>query len=77
MHLLFTCIFFSLYFQIIFSSLYEIVIGFTREFDIVRQALASLEEYDKTNLKAGLLGVSQLILEEWGNGTPCQVSKIL
>ncbi|KAL7648899.1 UNVERIFIED_CONTAM: hypothetical protein RMT77_000833 [Armadillidium vulgare] len=58
---------------IIFSSLYEVVVRFTRDFDSVKGALSTLEDYDKTNIQVGLLGVTQHILEEWGNGTPCQI----
>ena len=60
-------------FQIIFSSLYEVLVRFTRDFDGCKHALLTVDDYDKTDLRVGLLGVCQLILEEWGNGIPCQV----
>ncbi|XP_059487646.1 integrator complex subunit 14 [Neocloeon triangulifer] len=58
---------------IAFSSLYDVVCPFTRDFDLVRSKLNNLEEYDKTCLKTALQGVSTLVLEEWGNSTQCQI----
>ena len=48
---------------------------FTRDFESIKSALKYVEEYDKTNIEVGLMGAAQHVLEEWGNGTPCQVSK--
>lgn len=56
-----------------FSSLYEIVSSFTRDYDTVRSKLHAIEERDKTCLAAALHGVTALINEEWGQNTPCHV----
>ncbi|XP_076067871.1 integrator complex subunit 14 isoform X2 [Oratosquilla oratoria] len=58
---------------VIFSSLYEVVAPFTRDFELIKNVLTTLDEYDMTNLETGLLGAAQHVLDEWGNGTPCQV----
>ncbi|XP_072935965.1 integrator complex subunit 14 [Epargyreus clarus] len=58
-----------------FSSTYEVAVSFTREFDTIRAKLPLLEEGDKTCLETALLGVNQLVLNEWGYGyqTPVQI----
>ncbi|XP_049787030.1 integrator complex subunit 14 [Schistocerca cancellata] len=58
---------------IAFSSLYEIVSPFTRDFDTIKSKLQQLEEFDKTCVETALHGVNRLILSEWGSATPCQV----
>lgn len=62
--------------QVAFSSLYEIVSSFTRDYDMVRAKLHTIEERDKTCLAAALHGATVLINEEWGQNTPCHVSFI-
>lgn len=64
-----------IYFQVIFSSYYEVLCNFTRDYDALRAKLAAVEERDKTILEAALHGVSALISEEWGQNTPCHVSE--
>lgn len=59
--------------QVVFSSLYEILSSFTRDYDAVRAKLQNVEDRDKTCLEAALHGVSVLINEEWGQNTPCHV----
>ena len=61
--------------KIAFSSLYDVICPFTRDFELVRSKLNNLEDYDKTCLKIALQGVNTLVLEEWGNSTLCQVQK--
>ncbi|XP_038209261.1 integrator complex subunit 14 [Zerene cesonia] len=56
-----------------FSSAYEVAIPFTREYDNIRAKLPHLEEGDKTCIETALLGVNQLILNEWGYQTPMQI----
>lgn len=58
---------------VVFSSLYELVVPFTRDFDSIRAALARVECHDKTNLEAGLEGAKQVLQDEWGHSMPCQV----
>lgn len=58
---------------VVFSSLWELVVPFTRDFDSIRAALARVECHDKTNLEAGLEGAKQVLQDEWGHSMPCQV----
>lgn len=58
---------------IVFSSVYKVVVPFTRDFESIKNALNHIEEMDKTSLEVGLVGAAQHVLEEWGNGTPCQI----
>lgn len=63
-------------FQIVFSSLYEEKGPFTRDYGIIKAELQNIDDYDKTCIETALHGVNQLVLSEWGNNTPCQVSCI-
>lgn len=58
---------------IVFSSTYKVLMPFTRDFEAIKNALTLADECDRTNLEVGLVGAAQHILEEWGNGTPCQI----
>lgn len=60
-------------FQIVFSSLYEVVCPFTRDYDSIRAKLQTIEEWDKTCIEGALHGVNNVIMAEWGNATACQV----
>lgn len=60
-------------FQIVFSSLYEVVSPFTRDYDSIRAKLQTIEEWDKTCIEEALHGVNNVIMAEWGNATACQV----
>lgn len=58
----------------LFSSLWERNISFTRDFESIRTALNNLESfYDKTNIINALKGVQELVLEEWGTNIPCNI----
>lgn len=58
----------------LFSSLWERNISFTRDFETIRAALNNLESfYDKTNIINALKGVQELVLEEWGTNIPCNI----
>lgn len=56
-----------------FSSLYEVICPFTRDYDVIRGKLQTLEDRDKSCLEAALQGVTFLVNEEWGQNTPCHV----
>jgi hypothetical protein len=60
-------------FQIAFSSLYEVICPFTRDYDSIRAKLQTIEEWDKTHIEGALHGVNNVIMAEWGNATACQV----
>lgn len=56
-------------FQIVFSSPYEIVCPFIRDYDSICAKLQTIEEWDKMCI----LGVNNVIMAEWDNATACQV----
>ncbi|XP_048887206.1 integrator complex subunit 14 isoform X2 [Brienomyrus brachyistius] len=56
-----------------FSSLWELMVPFTRDYNTLQEALNNLEDYDKTCLESALQGVSNIVQQEWGSGCPCQV----
>lgn len=56
-----------------FSSLWELLVPFTRDYNTLQEALSNLEDYDKTCLEAALQGVSNVVQQEWGSACPCQV----
>lgn len=58
---------------VIFSSLYEQVVPFTRDYNEIRAALEKLDDYNKTCVEVALAGVGVLIMEEWGVSAQCQV----
>ncbi|KYQ58729.1 UPF0464 protein C15orf44 like protein [Trachymyrmex zeteki] len=58
---------------IAFSSLYEIICPFTRDYEGIRGKLRIIDECDKTFIEGALHGVNNVIMAEWGNATACQV----
>ncbi|XP_028814755.1 integrator complex subunit 14 isoform X1 [Denticeps clupeoides] len=56
-----------------FSSLWELMVPFTRDYNTLQEALSNLEDYDKTCLESALHGVSNIVQQEWGSTCPCQV----
>uniref|UniRef100_A0A3B4YRQ8 Integrator complex subunit 14 n=1 Tax=Seriola lalandi dorsalis TaxID=1841481 RepID=A0A3B4YRQ8_SERLL len=56
-----------------FSSLWELLVPFTRDYNALQEALSSLEDYDKTCVESALNGVSNVVQQEWGSACPCQV----
>uniref|UniRef100_A0A1A8P4F2 Integrator complex subunit 14 n=1 Tax=Nothobranchius rachovii TaxID=451742 RepID=A0A1A8P4F2_9TELE len=56
-----------------FSSLWELLVPFTRDYNALQEAISSLEDYDKTCIESALNGVNNVVQQEWGNGCPCQV----
>uniref|UniRef100_A0A665WAR2 Integrator complex subunit 14 n=1 Tax=Echeneis naucrates TaxID=173247 RepID=A0A665WAR2_ECHNA len=59
-----------------FSSLWELLVPFTRDYNALQEALSSVEDYDKTCIESALHGVSNLVQQEWGSACPCQVMLI-
>ncbi|RWS07210.1 hypothetical protein B4U79_07603 [Dinothrombium tinctorium] len=58
----------------LFSSLWERSVSFTRDYECIKTALNNLDTfYDKTNIMNALKGVQDLVLEEWGTNIQCQV----
>jgi len=60
--------------QVIFSSLYQQVVPFTRDYTEIRTALGKLDDYNKTRIDVALAGVDQLLTDEWGSTSHCQVN---
>uniref|UniRef100_A0AAR2KGH9 Integrator complex subunit 14 n=1 Tax=Pygocentrus nattereri TaxID=42514 RepID=A0AAR2KGH9_PYGNA len=58
---------------VVFSSLWELMVPFTRDYNTLQEALNNLEDYDKTCLESALQGVSNIVQQEWGSTCPCQV----
>ncbi|XP_058460146.1 integrator complex subunit 14 [Malaya genurostris] len=58
---------------IIYSSLYEVVVDFTRDYESIRQALHKIEHYDKTSLESVLVAVNNMFKTHWGNHNYCQI----
>ncbi|KAG7276263.1 hypothetical protein CRUP_018645 [Coryphaenoides rupestris] len=56
-----------------FSSLWELLVPFTRDYNTLQEALSNLEDYDKTCIESALSGVSNVVQQEWGSSCPCQV----
>lgn len=57
----------------VFSSLWELVVQFTRDFENLKTELMKVDCYDKTDIVRALIGVRDIILEEWGATMPCQI----
>ena len=51
---------------VIFSSLYEVLVKFTRDFDSLKKACNNLQIYDKTVYETTFQGVESIVTEEWG-----------
>ncbi|XP_028287522.1 integrator complex subunit 14 isoform X2 [Parambassis ranga] len=56
-----------------FSSLWELLVPFTRDYNALQEALSTLEDYDKTCVESALNGVNNVVQQEWGSSCPCQV----
>lgn len=56
-----------------FSSLWEVLVPFTRDYNALQEALSNLEDYDKTCVESALQGVSNVVQQEWGSACPCQM----
>uniref|UniRef100_A0A8C5BTN0 Integrator complex subunit 14 n=1 Tax=Gadus morhua TaxID=8049 RepID=A0A8C5BTN0_GADMO len=56
-----------------FSSLWELLVPFTRDYNTLQEALSNLEDYDKTCIESALNGVSNVVQQEWGSSCPCQL----
>ena len=58
---------------VIFSSLWEIVVPFTRDFAALKAGCFSIDVYDKTRIENALQGVESLVMEEWGGVVPINI----
>jgi Mg-chelatase subunit ChlD len=61
---------------VVFSTLYEVVVPFTRDYEQIRLALSKIEHYDKTNLENVLMAIHNIFLSNWGNQNFCQTMLI-
>lgn len=58
---------------ITFSSKYEQLVGFTRNYSEIHDALVNLGEFDKKNIENGLYGAGYCITKEWGIMSHCNI----
>lgn len=58
---------------VVFSSLWELMVPFTRDYNTLQEALSNIDDYDKTCLESALQGVSSVVQQEWGGSIPCQI----
>ncbi|XP_059614765.1 integrator complex subunit 14 [Phlebotomus argentipes] len=58
---------------VIYSSLYEVVVDFTRDYDAIRKALGKVDHYDKTCLENVLHALNSILLTNWGTQNHCQI----
>ncbi|CAG2100999.1 unnamed protein product [Medioppia subpectinata] len=57
----------------VFSSLWQILVKFTRDYDQLKNSLHDIELFDKTKFINGLRGVKNMVVEEWGSEMSCNV----
>ncbi|XP_070542502.1 integrator complex subunit 14-like [Ptychodera flava] len=57
----------------VFSSLWELKVPFTRDYNELKNGLLKLDLYDKTKLEVALAEVKSTMIEEWSSTTPCQL----
>lgn len=55
---------------VVFSSLYEVKVKFTRDYEALKKACNNVTTYDKTLLDAAFQAVEMLVMEEWGPFSP-------
>lgn len=60
--------------QLVYSSRYEVLVDFTREYDTIRQALYNVEHYDKVCLEGMVRTASSMLSSMWGTHNYNQVS---
>lgn len=60
-------------FQVIFSSSWETVVPWTRDYSLIKAAVASVDEYNKTCFDVVLAGVGTMCTEMWGCNSPIHV----
>lgn len=58
---------------VVFSYLWEQMVQFTRDVELIKQALITVGDYSKTCLEPVLSALNGLVLEEFGGTTPVQV----
>lgn len=60
-------------FQLVYSSKYDVLVEFTRDYDAIRQALYNIEYYDKVCLESMLQTAASMLLSNWGTQNHNQV----
>lgn len=59
--------------QLVYSSKYEVLVDFTRDYDTIRQALYNIEQFDKVCLEHMLKAAASVLLSSWGTHNYNQV----
>ena len=55
-----------------FSSTCDVVVPFTRDYDLLKSKLDEVTVQDRTDLHAALVTMVETMLAEWGSFAPCQ-----
>ncbi|XP_067945642.1 integrator complex subunit 14-like [Watersipora subatra] len=58
---------------VIFSSLWEVAVPFTRDYDAIKSAADNVKLYDKTCLFGAFTAAVEVVINAWGNTTPSKV----
>ena len=58
---------------VVFSSLYEVKVKFTRDYEALKKACNTLTTYDKTVFETAFQAIEMLVIEEWGAFTPIEL----
>lgn len=59
--------------QVVYSALYEVLIDFTKDYSLIRSALAKIEHYDKTCLHNVLMACTNILTSNWGSQSYAQI----
>ena len=58
---------------VIFSSLYEVKVKFTRDYEALKKACNNVTTYNKTVFETAFQAVEMLVMEEWGPYSPVEL----
>lgn len=58
---------------VVYSTLYEIIVDFTRDYEQIKQVLHNIEHYDKANLQNVLQASTSMMLTNWGQQNLSQI----
>lgn len=56
-----------------FSSSFETLQTFTRDYKLLKEKLVGITFFDRTDLHAALTAIVDLVVAEWGSFAPCQI----
>lgn len=59
--------------QVVYSTLYEVLVDFTKDYSLIRQELTKIEHFDKTCLYNVLHACNNIMTSNWGNQNFVQI----